>query len=92
MDILEAVRKLRPGTAWNLRGNILEQAEDGTPRVAHPTSDEIQAVILAEAYKESRKVEYPSLEDQLDAIWKGEPHLTEMRSRILEVKQKYPKP
>lgn len=43
MDILEAVARLRPGTAWNLSGNVLTQAEDGTPRVSIPTQEEIEA-------------------------------------------------
>lgn len=45
MDILQAARQLRPGTAWNLRGSVLEQADDGTPRVTVPTLAELQPVM-----------------------------------------------
>ena len=42
-------------------------------------------------YAEKRAAEYPSLSDQLDALWKGGAALEEMRQRILDVKSKYPK-
>ena len=47
MTLFEAAAYLRPGTLWNLRGTVLEQAEDGTPRVSVPTIDELNAVIVA---------------------------------------------
>lgn len=46
MDIqatMWALQQLRPGTSWNIRGEVIEQAEDNTPRVAVPTLDEIKA-------------------------------------------------
>ncbi len=92
MDILQATRKLRPGTAWHLRGGKLLQAEDGTPRVSIPTTAELQAVMNAEVYKDKRAEEYPDLRDQLDALWKGGDDLEAMRSTIMAVKAKYPKP
>lgn len=42
-------------------------------------------------YAAKRRAEYPSVEDQLDAIWKGEPFTTQMRYAIWAVKDKYPK-
>lgn len=45
MDILQAARQLRPGTAWNFSNGVLGQAIDGTPRVQVPTMAELQAVI-----------------------------------------------
>ena len=35
---------------------------------------------------------YPSIGDQLDALWKGGDALAEMQARIMAVKEKYPKP
>jgi hypothetical protein len=43
-------------------------------------------------YYASRRAEYPSLADQLDAMWKGGYAMTEMAAKIITVKQKYPKP
>lgn len=94
MDILQAARKLRPGTAWNLQGDRLEQAEDGTPRVEIPTMEEINECISSDplAYRELRASEYPPIGDQLDALWKGGDAASEMLTRIQAVKSQYPKP
>lgn len=91
MHIIDAVMILRPGTYWNLRGDVLEQAEDGTPRVTIPTWEEINAVLEANSYVELRRSEYPTVGDQLDAIWKGGQAADEMRTKILAVKAKFPK-
>jgi hypothetical protein len=42
-------------------------------------------------YYAKRRAEYPSLADQLDAMWKGGEAATAMTARIAEVKAKYPK-
>jgi hypothetical protein len=46
---------------------------------------------LEQNYAELRKHGYPSIEEQLDALWKGGQAAEEMRQRILEVKKKFPK-
>lgn len=43
-------------------------------------------------YYAKRRAEYPSLGDQLDALWKGGDEALEMLAKIALVKQKYPKP
>lgn len=43
-------------------------------------------------YQALRRNEYPSIGDQLDALWKGGEALAEMAARIQAVKDKYPKP
>lgn len=43
-------------------------------------------------YRELRKSEYPSIGDQLDALWKGGDALSEMQDKIAAVKAKYKKP
>ena len=42
-------------------------------------------------YAKQRAKDYPSIEDQLDALWKGEPAMTVMKARIQAVKDKFPK-
>ena len=42
-------------------------------------------------YRELRREEYPAIAEQLDALWKGGQAAEEMRQRILEVKEKFPK-
>ncbi len=42
-------------------------------------------------YAEKRLLEYPSIGDQLDALWKGGAVLAQMADQIKSVKEKYPK-
>ena len=43
------------------------------------------------AYKALRAAEYPSIGDQLDALWKGGAEAEAMLAKVQAVKQKYPK-
>jgi hypothetical protein len=43
-------------------------------------------------YQPLRRKEYPSIGDQLDALWKGGVAAEEMAAKIQAVKDKYPKP
>lgn len=51
----------------------------------------IQAVAVATEYQRQRAAEYPSIGDQLDALWKGGDAAAEMLARVQAVKNKYPK-
>jgi len=42
-------------------------------------------------YRVKRRAEYPPLEDQLDAIWKGGEDMEAMRQQIMAIKEKYSK-
>lgn len=53
MDILQAAKTLRPGTSWNLSGNILFQAIDETPRVDVPTLPELEMVMASDETPEA---------------------------------------
>ena len=44
-----------------------------------------------DAYKYARVKEYPSIGDQLDALWKGGDAAAEMLAKVQAVKVKYPK-
>ena len=97
MDILQAARQLVPGTSWNLKDGQLVQAEDGTPRVSPPTQEALQILIDATAYQDRRRLAYPSVGDQLDAIWKilngtTDAESVSVREKILAVKVNHPKP
>jgi hypothetical protein len=62
---------------------------DGNP-VAYD-EETVQAYIDAHAYIAKRVAEYPSIGDQLDALWKGGDAATEMLAKVQAVKAKYPK-
>jgi len=51
----------------------------------------VQAYIDAHSYIAKRQSEYPSIGDQLDALWKGGDAQTEMLAKVMAVKAKYPK-
>ena len=56
---------------------------------------EIAALEAAEAkvaYRELRRVAYPPMGDQLDALWKGGQEQAAMKAAIDKVKADYPKP
>ena len=44
-----------------------------------------------DAYKQQRASEYPSIGDQLDALWKGGAEAEAMLAKVQAVKNKYPK-
>lgn len=51
-----------------------------------------RGVFLVEDYVNLRRSEYPTIGDQLDALWAGGDEVEVMRARIEAVKNKYPKP
>ena len=53
--------------------------------------DAVNAWVDPEAYVAKRVAEYPTIGDQLDALWKGGDAQTEMLAKVMAVKAKYPK-
>jgi hypothetical protein len=52
---------------------------------------QVNAWVDPDAYKFARVKEYPSIGDQLDALWKGGDAAAEMLAKVQAVKAKYPK-
>ena len=52
----------------------------------------LEAAENAVKYKELRVKAYPSVGDQLDALWKGGQEQAAMKARVDKVKTDYPKP
>lgn len=50
-----------------------------------------QAELARTKYQRDRAAEYPSIGDQLDALWKGGDAATAMLAQVQAVKNKYPK-
>jgi hypothetical protein len=103
IKIPQALLSLRPGAQWTCYGNRYEdlvwhelpEEEGGQTK---PTEDEIAAKILelrAEyertEYQRQRAPEYPSIGDQLDALFHAGVFPPEMAAQIQAVKDKYPK-
>jgi hypothetical protein len=51
----------------------------------------VNAWVDPQAYITKRVAEYPTIGDQLDALWKGGDAQTEMLAKVMAVKAKYPK-
>jgi hypothetical protein len=51
----------------------------------------VNAWVDPDTYKYQRVAEYPSIGDQLDALWKGGDAAEEMLAKVQAVKTKYPK-
>lgn len=82
---------------WVFAGNDYDGLDwyDESPK---PTKEELDALwtptqnsITAKAYMAKRALEYPSIGDQLDALWKGGDAAIEMLAKVQAVKEKYPK-
>ena len=96
--IAKALQTLRPGAQWVLRGDTYDGLEWLSTDVAQPTLEEIQAETarleaeyIATQYKRDRTPEYPSIGDQLDALFHAGVFPADMAAKIQAVKDKYPK-
>jgi hypothetical protein len=105
--ITEAIMELRPGAQFSVVGHSLEQDDDGTLKsvkwnenniLTEPSYSEILQKIPElkskwelSLYHRKRALEYPSIGDQLDALFKAGLFPEEMAAKIQAVKEKYPK-
>lgn len=96
--ITEAIKRLRPTASFSVVDEDYSKIIWLSDDVSIPTEDEVQAEVLvlkaeetANAYKAKRAAEYPSIGDQLDALWKGGAEAEAMLAKVQAVKQKYPK-
>ena len=83
----QTLKKLYPQVT-TVHGNIAYDAEGN--EVAYDEAT-VQAYIDAHSYIGKRQSEYPTIGDQLDALWKGGDAQTEMLAKVMAVKAKYPK-
>lgn len=92
----DALRSLRPGARWVLRGDDLEWQDSVQ---SCPTDAEIEAEIarlqveyISQEYQRKRAAEYPDFRDYLDGIVKGDQAQVQTYiDACLAVKAKYPK-
>ena len=83
----EAIYKLNPSVV-TVRGDLAYDADDN---IVEYDKAAVQAYVDAHAYIAKRQSEYPSIGDQLDALWKGGDAAAEMLAKVQAVKNKYPK-
>lgn len=91
----QALVSLRPNAQWSMSNEDItwHDTEQLQPSEADIQAEiaRLQAQYDANAYQRKRQAEYPSIGDQLDALWKGGDAQAEMLARVLAVKEKYPK-
>jgi hypothetical protein len=99
MNLPSAIFSLRPGAEWTLNGDSYEGIQWLDETQTKPSEDEISQKIeelKAEheltQYQRQRKPEYPSITDQLDALFHAGVFPPEMAAQIQAIKDKYPKP
>ena len=83
----EAIRNLNP-TVVTIRGDVAYDANDN---IVEYDNDAVEALVASKAYIDSRVAEYPSIGDQLDALFHAGVYPEEMAATIQAVKDKYPK-
>jgi len=84
----KAVYALYPNVVW-IDEALGPHDKDGNKITIDMSA--VNAWVDPEAYKYQRARAYPSIPDQLDALWKGGDAQTEMLAKVMAVKAKYPK-
>lgn len=85
--MIEAIYKLYPQVVRT----VGDEAFDADGNEVAYDKDAVQSYVDAHAYIAKRQAEYPSIGDQLDALWKGGDAQAEMLAKVQAVKTKFPK-
>jgi hypothetical protein len=90
----DAIMSLRPKSEWSMSDDVIEWMDTNQTQ---PTESEIQTELTrlqteydANEYQRKRKLEYPDIGDQLDALFHAGVFPTDMAAKIQAVKDKYP--
>jgi hypothetical protein len=101
MNIVKALKNLRPTAAWSLTGSEyegivwLEGNEEPIPSKAEIVAEvaRLDQLDIDNAYQAKRYKEYPPFWDYLDGVVKGDQEQIQAYiDACLAVKAKYPKP
>jgi hypothetical protein len=91
----DAIQSLCPNAEWIMRGDTLEwlDTEQTQPTESQIATEmaRLQAEYEAKEYQRKRVVEYPSIGDQLDALFHAGVFPEDMAEQIQAIKDKYPK-
>tara|TARA_R100000231_G_C5194780_1_gene125506 strand:+ start:46 stop:330 length:285 start_codon:yes stop_codon:yes gene_type:complete len=92
IKILEAIEAINSNAKVFVRGNDIDSCEiewlEGTSEIS---KEDIKAKISSMEYISKRQVEYPSIGDQLDMIYRAGQGGDEFQKAIKAIKDKYPK-
>ena len=92
IKILEAIEAINSNAKVVVRGNDIDNCEiewlEGTSEISKTN---IKAKISSMEYISKRQVEYPSIGEQLDMIYRAGQGGDEFQKAIKAIKDKYPK-
>jgi len=98
ITIHAALSSLRPKAEWTARGDEYEGIQWLDKTQTMPTREEIrleiqrlEAQAIDTEYQRLRAREYPSIGDQLDALFHAGAFPPEMAAKIQAIKDKFPK-
>ena len=99
IGVSDALEVLRPGSKWYCHQNQVEGLTWLSENIERPSDEEILQKIEElkvqkenTEYQRQRAPEYPSIGDQLDALFHAGVFPPEMAAQIQAIKDKYPKP
>lgn len=84
---MKSIYKLNPSVV-TIRGDVAYDADDN---IVEYDKEAVEAYALSKEYITKRVSEYPSIGDQLDALFHAGVFPEEMAEKIQAVKNKYPK-
>jgi hypothetical protein len=96
--VKDAILSLRPGAQWAVYDNdystLIWYGDDDPPELSVVQAEilRLDAEALAGAYRDKRANKYPSIGDQLDALYHAGVFPADMAAQIKAVKDSYPKP
>jgi hypothetical protein len=93
-NFIKALELAAPGIGWSISGKktfsniVWDNPEEAISQEEFNLALE---EVLSLSYREQRAVDYPSIGDQLDALFHAGLFPEEMAAKIQEVKDRYPK-
>jgi hypothetical protein len=94
IDIADAILNLVPNAIFNVKNDTVEWLDERAMPPQKAIEKELarlQKESDANFYKHLRAAEYPTIGEQLDALFKAGVFPKEMAAKIQAVKDKYPK-
>jgi len=93
LNRVDAIRSLHKGSYNKATENSVEWKDGHTTTTAENNAIDVELVRLQgiEDYQAPRKAEYPSIGDQLDALYHAGVFPADMTATLKAVKDKYPK-
>jgi len=95
----DAILALRPGSAFTIKDDLWETLQWFDSDIPAPTEaevaaqrDQLQAAWDSSHYQRQRAMDYPSIGEQLDALYRAGAFPEDMADQIAAVKSRYPKP